>query len=48
MSSGGSDICIHFLSYSEGREAGREEGRKRRKGGVGWLWGVGSKKTSAR
>lgn len=34
MSSGGSDICIHFLSFSEGREGGGGRGEK--KGGGGW------------
>lgn len=34
MSSGGSDICIHFLSSSEGREEGGEEKRRGREGGL--------------
>lgn len=35
MSSGGSDICIHFLSYSEGSEGGREGGGEEKEGWVG-------------
>lgn len=40
MSSGGSDICIHFLSFSEGREGRGGRGEKE---GSGWGWLEGNK-----